>query len=146
MAQGDRTSKQEKQSGKIGVLATGSFDFSAKRAFYATFLHDVQRHVAKHGQTLRGVAEAAPVLILVHQVFGDREAQARAGNAYAFTPERIENLIAIFCGDTFAVLLDLHARGAFQADDNQAAPSALHSKPCRGGCRSRPSSSRGFPN
>src|SRR5271166_751174 len=66
MRQGNRTSEQCEKPGEVGFIPSGAHELGAQGSFCGVLLHDVQRHVAQHGEIVRAVVETGSVLILVH--------------------------------------------------------------------------------
>src|SRR5271166_502933 len=64
--QGNRTSEQCEKPGEVGFIPSGAHELGAQGSFCGVLLHDVQRHVAQHGEIVRAVVETGSVLILVH--------------------------------------------------------------------------------
>src|SRR5271166_2748827 len=65
-AQGNRTSEQSEEPSEIVIIPSGAHEPCTQRPFCDVLLHDVQRHVAQHGEIVWGVVEATSVVILVH--------------------------------------------------------------------------------
>src|SRR5271165_3516187 len=66
LIQGNRTSEQCEKPGEVGFIPSGAHELGAQGSFCGVLLHDVQRHVAQHGEIVRAVVETGSVLILVH--------------------------------------------------------------------------------
>src|SRR5208283_3981982 len=64
--QGNRTSEQSEEPSEIVIIPSGAHELCTQRPFCDVLLHDVQRHVAQHGEIVWGVVEASSVVILVH--------------------------------------------------------------------------------
>src|SRR5271157_1207710 len=56
--QGNRTSEQSEEPGEIVIIPSGAHELCAQRPFCDVLLHDVQRHVAQHGEIVWGVVAA----------------------------------------------------------------------------------------
>ena len=64
--QGNRTSKQSEDFGKVGVVPTCPPELAAEVAFAGILSHDVQSQMAQNREVLWVVAQSAPVLIFIH--------------------------------------------------------------------------------
>jgi hypothetical protein len=64
--QGNRTSKQCQQRGKIGIDASGPFELSAQGHLGGFLWDNVQRHVTQDGEVIWAVAPSGPVPIFIY--------------------------------------------------------------------------------
>jgi len=64
--QGNRISEWFQEPGEVTVVSACAHELATQRSFGGVLLHDVQRHVAQHGQIVWAVVETGSVLILVH--------------------------------------------------------------------------------